>query len=510
MSHGARLLIFGIMALGMFMALLDIQIVAASLPEITSGLAAGADQGSWIQTSYLIAEIVMIPLSAILSQRFSTRWVFTASAAAFTLASVACGLAGSLESAVFFRAVQGFVGGAMIPTVFATGYALFEGPQRALIPAILGLTGTLAPVVGPSLGGYITDLLSWRWLFFINVVPGILITLLVPIYGKIDDPDPHALRGVDIVAVPLLALFLGGIIYVLEEGPRYDWFSDETNLRVAMLAFSSGALFFWRSLTHPRPVVNLSVFRSRAFSIGAMFQFIVGLGIFTPIYLVPQFLAEVRGFRSLDIGRAVAITGVAQLFGTPLAATLSQKMSARAMLAVGFPLFALSCWLCAQVTSEWGAVEFALPQAVRGFSLMFCIVPATNLCLGALPPSLLKAGSGLSNLMRNLGGALGIALANTLLNDRFRQHFLQLGEHLTPDREAVLAATGAVAERAAAAGLDPQAAMRVLAAAVTREARTLAFADCFVLLEALFLLGLLLLPLTPVVQPPPPGAAAEH
>jgi DHA2 family multidrug resistance protein len=489
-SEGTKLFVFAIMALGMFMALLDIQIVAASLPEITSGLAAGADQGSWIQTSYLIAEIVMIPLSGLLSQAFSTRWVFTASAAAFTVASVACGFANSLEMAIFFRAVQGFVGGAMIPTVFATGYALFQGPRQALIPAVLGMTSTLAPVIGPSLGGWITDLLSWRWLFFINVLPGIAITLLVPLYGKIDEPDPEALRGVDWWAIPLMAVFLGGMIYVLEEGPRYDWFNDSTNYRVAWASLLSGLVFLYRSLTHPRPVVNLSIFKKRRFALGSIFLWVTGAGIFTAIYLIPQFLASIRHFRSLEIGKAVAVTGFAQFFATPIAARMSQKVDARAMLVFGFLLFASSTYVSVGVTSEWGGPEFLWPQVLRGFSLMFCIVPATNMCLGSVAPEQLKAASGLSNLMRNLGGAVGIAVANTVLNDRYRLHFSRLSEHLT---EQVLEKYGLA---------------RVLSL-LNREAHTLAFADSFLLLGGLFVTALVLLPLSPPI-PPTAVKAAEH
>src|SRR5215468_5318319 len=192
-----KLVIFAIMAFGQFMALLDIQIVAASLNSIQAGLSAGPDEISWVQTAYLMAEIVMIPLSGFLSQALSTRWLFALSAGLFTLASLACGMAWNIESMIIFRAIQGFVGGAMIPTVFATGFSIFSGPRQAMIPAILGMVSTLAPTLGPSVGGWITDASSWRWLFFMNIAPGILITILVPILGKIDDAKPALLRRID-------------------------------------------------------------------------------------------------------------------------------------------------------------------------------------------------------------------------------------------------------------------------------------------------------------------------
>src|ERR1700754_205818 len=173
-----KFLIFGIMAFGQFMALIDIQIVAASLNEVQAGLSAGPDEISWVQNAYLMAELVMIPFAAFLAQALSTRWLFALSAGLFTLASALCGMAWSIETMILFRAIQGFVGGAMVPTVFATGYAMFSGKQRAMIPAILGMVSVLAPTLGPTVGGWITDAWSWRWVFYVNVVPGAAVTLL--------------------------------------------------------------------------------------------------------------------------------------------------------------------------------------------------------------------------------------------------------------------------------------------------------------------------------------------
>ncbi|HEX2589959.1 MAG TPA: MFS transporter, partial [Rhizomicrobium sp.] len=208
-SNGRKLTIFAIMAFGQFMALLDTQIVAASLNSIQSGLSAGPDEIAWVQTAYLMAEIVMIPLAAYLSQALSTRWLFTASAVLFTISSLMCGMAWSIGSMTLFRAVQGFVGGAMVPTVFATGFTLFTGKQRALIPATLGMVSTLAPTLGPTIGGWITDSLSWHWLFFINIVPGAFIAIALPLLGKVDEPNLGMLKRIDWLHVASLALFLG-------------------------------------------------------------------------------------------------------------------------------------------------------------------------------------------------------------------------------------------------------------------------------------------------------------
>src|ERR1700742_1016075 len=210
---GRKFAILGILAFGQFMALLDIQTVAASLNDVQAGLSAGPDEVSWVQTAYLMAELVMIPFSAFLAQALSTRWLFTASAALFTLASALCGMAWSIDTMIGFRALQGFVGGAMVPTVFATGYAMFSGKQRAMIPAILGMVSTLAPTLGPTIGGWITDVASWRWLFFVNIVPGAFIAIALPILGKVDEAQPKMLKKIDWLHVASLALFLGALQY---------------------------------------------------------------------------------------------------------------------------------------------------------------------------------------------------------------------------------------------------------------------------------------------------------
>src|SRR5262245_30621534 len=197
LPNSRKFLIFGVLAFGQFMALLDIQIVAASLNDVQAGLSAGPDEISWVQTGYLMAELVMIPFSAFLAQALSTRWLFTLSAGLFTIASVLCGLAWDIQSMTLFRVIQGFVGGAMVPTVFATGFTLFTGAQRAMIPAILGMVSVLAPTIGPTVGGLLTDAIGWRSIFYINVVPGIAVTILSAIFIRVDRPNPQMLKRID-------------------------------------------------------------------------------------------------------------------------------------------------------------------------------------------------------------------------------------------------------------------------------------------------------------------------
>ena len=316
---------FVVMCVGMFIALLDIQIVASSLQDIGGGLSAAQDQISWVQTAYLIAEIVMIPLSGWLTRVFSTRWLFTASSAGFTLASMLCGLAWNIESMIVFRALQGMLGASMIPIVFTSTFHYFQGPRRVYSAAVVGAIASVAPTLGPVIGGFITDTLDWRWLFYANVAPGIAISILVPLLVKIDEPDLSLLKGADYPGIILLAMTLGTLEYVLEEGSRWNWFDDATIRDCAMIAVIAGFLFVVRSLTFPRPVVDLRALGNRNFSLGCILSFITGIGIFSTIYLTPLFLGYVRGFSAWQTGMAVFSTGMASLVGVPVYVMLAKN-----------------------------------------------------------------------------------------------------------------------------------------------------------------------------------------
>jgi DHA2 family multidrug resistance protein len=511
MSNRRKFILFALMAVGQFMALLDTQIVAASISDIQAGLAAAPDESSWVQTAYLIGEIVMIPLSGWLSRAFSTRWLFTASAAAFTLSSIVCGCAWNIQSMIAARAIQGFVGGAMIPTVFATGYALFTGKQRALIPAILGLLSSLAPTIGPTLGGWITDTLNWHWLFFVNIVPGLVITLTIPFFDAIDEPDFSLLRKFDFIGLLLLAVSLGSLEYVLEEGYRWNWMDDGTIRTFTWLAAITGILFVWRSLVHASPIVELRTLKSRTFAVACVFIFITGFGLFGGVYVLPLFLARVAGYDARQIGEAVFVAGLSQVLVAPLVAKFSQKIDARIMLTAGFSLFAFGLWMNTLVTSQWQGGEFFWPQILRGFALLMCIVPATNMALGALPPAQLKMASALFNTMRNLGGAIGIACINTWINGRTNKHWHDLADHLTTANPRVQTWLANVTRHITSAGADPalnvQRALAILAGKVRMEAVTMAFADVFYLMAVLFCGALVFVPL---LRRPKPAAAAQE
>jgi DHA2 family multidrug resistance protein len=493
-----KFLIFGVMAFGQFMALIDIQIVAASLNEVRAGLSASSDEISWVQTAYLMAELVMIPFAAFLAQAMSTCWLFALSAGLFTLASALCGLAWSIESMIAFRALQGFVGGAMVPTVFATGFAMFTGKQRAMIPAILGMVSVLAPTLGPTLGGWITDAAGWRWIFYVNILPGAAVTALALLVIRVDAPNPSMLRRIDWVHLIAMAVFLGGLEYVLEEGPRNDWLQDRSIATGAWLSFVALLLFLERSFRSENPIVNLSPFRKPTFVFACVFNLVIGFGIYSATYLVPVFLGTVRGYNASEIGTTVFIAGVVQMLGVPIAAGLSQRLDPRIMITFGLSIFAGGLWLFSFMTPEWGFHALLWPQAVRSFAIMLCIVPSVNLALAGFAGPELRYASGLFNLMRNLGGAIGIALVNTWLQDNARLHMLRLGEAL-----GVAGRTGSelIDNLAAFAGsYTPDRAEALLMAQgvaghlVQREAMTLAFNDVFRIMSFLFLGALVLVP----------------
>jgi DHA2 family multidrug resistance protein len=437
----------------------------------------------------------MIPLAAYLSIALSTRWLFTASAVLFVISSLMCGMAWSIGSMTVFRAIQGFVGGAMVPTVFATGFAMFSGKSRAMIPAILGVVSTLAPTLGPTIGGWITDTLDWRWLFFINIVPGAFIAIALPILGKVDEPNLATLKRIDYLHVASLATFLGALQYVLEEGPRNQWFEDPTIQLVAWVSFVAMLVFFERSFFSTMPVLKLSPFKRPVFALACALNLVIGFGLYAATYLTPIFLGRVRGYSSLDIGTTVFVSGLFMALGAPLAARLTTIIDQRIVIAAGFSLFALSCWLMSGIGDNWGFWQLFLPQAIRGFSMLLCIVPAVGMALNGVPPSELRYASGLFNLMRNLGGAIGIATVTTWLQDYGRIHGERFGEAVTSAGTSALSqATARVMQMSADVAHARLVIDGELMQYVTQRSLTLAFDDVYFLMGALFVVALLLVP----------------
>jgi MFS transporter, DHA2 family, multidrug resistance protein len=505
---------FVVMCFGGFMALLDIQIVASSLQNIGGGLSAAQDEISWVQTAYLIAEIIVIPLSGWLTRVFSTRWLFTASAAGFTATSMLCGVAWDIHSMILFRALQGALGASMIPIVFTSSLHYFQGPRRVYSAAVVGTIASVAPTLGPVIGGWITDTLNWHWLFYVNLAPGIAITLLVPFLVDIDKPDLRLLKDADYPGIVLMAIGLGTLEYVLEEGTRWNWFDDRTIRACAYIAGISGVLFVWRSLTFPRPVVDLRALTNRNFAVGCFLSFVTGVGIFSTIYLTPLFLGYVRGFSAWQTGLAIFSTGAASLIGVPIYIVLAKKFDIRWLMMLGLASFGLAMWSYTFITHDWGADQLLIPQLLRGLPQVFAVAPAVNLGLASLPPDRLKYASGLFNMMRNLGGAVGIALCGAILNSRTNFHFVAIASNLNPANGAMTRFLDEMGQRYGAIPGSPAAghtaALKQLWELAFREASTLAYADAFRAIMIAFVIATFLVPLLRNITAAKPAGAASR
>jgi DHA2 family multidrug resistance protein len=451
-----------------------------------------------------------VPLSGTLSRLLSTRVLFVTAALGFTAASALCATATNLSQMILYRALQGFSGGAITPSVFPVVYTRFRGLQLTRLMVLISVILNLSSTLGPTIGGFLTDTLSWHWLFLVNIVPGVAVAVVVWLCIDIDKPDLSLLRRFDLSGLVLMALFLGCLQYALEEGPRWDWLDDDT-IRVAVTVSSlAGILFFFRVLTYRQPIVDLRAFNNRNFALGSFYTFLVGTGMYSTTYLIPLFLAQVRGFSALQIGETVFVAGIAQMAMSPFSTQIARRLDLRIMLAIGLGLFAFAMYLTAGLTNQSSFPELLVPQAVRGVALMFCYLPANMIALGSVPPDKLKNASGLYGLTRDLGGAIALASVGTIMNSRMQFHWNRLVEDVNPARPAVQHFIDAQTNRLGSLvpGDAHQAAVTLLGNLVQREALVLSYNDVLLLIGGFFVIGLMLMPL--VRRPRSVLAADQH
>ena len=498
---------FILMCLGMFMAILDIQVVATSLPAIQHALSISPETMSWIQTAYLIAEIIAIPLTGWLTRLLTLRWLFVAAITLFTLASIGCAFSHGLAVLLGFRVVQGFAGGTLIPAVFSAVFLLFPLRLHPAATTMAGIMAVLAPTIGPVVGGWITETFSWHWLFLINVAPGIIAAMATPFLLPREKLDLTELSRLDLISLTLMAIALASLEIALKQAPQRGWLSP---FSAPLLAVSAAAalLFARRTLGAVHPVVELKTLGARSFTIGCALSFCLGVGLFGSVYLMPVFLAYVRRHDAFEIGMIMLVTGSAQLVAAPVAGALESRCDPRLLSALGFALFALGLGSSAfqSRTADFDAMFW--PQVLRGIAIMFCLLPPTRLALGALTEVQVPDASGLFNLMRNLGGAIGIALIDTILYGRTTGHALALRDRLLAGDVSAARAIGLDVDLflhrpAGVSNATVEAYVRPL---VERAAFAQSVNEAWALLACVALLGLMLIPFAG--RPPKPVEAS--
>jgi DHA2 family multidrug resistance protein len=493
---------FATMCVGMFMAILDVQVVATSLPTIQTALAITPDMMSWIQTAYLIAEVIAIPLTGMLTRIFSMRWLFVLAIGIFTIASAGCAASGSFDTLISWRVVQGFSGGTLIPAVFSAVFLLFPAPRQGIATMLGGVLAVLAPTVGPIVGGWITETYSWHWLFLINIIPGVVsaglaIWLLPRALLQLD-----RMRELDLVSLTLLAVALATLELALKEAPTRGWTSGLV-LGLLVLSLISLVDFVRRAYRSGQPILNLRTFADRNFTIGCILSFVLGVGLFGSVYLMPVFLAFVRFHSAFEIGSIMLVTGLAQLAIAPIAVMLERRFDARLLAGLGFGLFALGLGLSRWQTPQSDYQDMFWPQVIRGLAIMFCLLPPTRLALGNLLKEQVPDASSLFNLMRNLGGAIGLALIDTVIYSRASLHAEAIIARLKDgDTETALfigLPLKLFAERSA--GPLDMASQILLQPMINKGAMTLAIDDAWTMLAIITLAALVCIPFARSMAP---------
>jgi DHA2 family multidrug resistance protein len=487
------LAVFGAI-LGAFTAILDIQITNASLSDIQGALGASTEEGSWISTAYLMAEIIVIPLTGWLSSVIGLRRYLSVNTMLFTAFSLACALSTSLSQMILFRAGQGFTGGVLIPTAIVIVRTRLSKSQQPIGIAMFGLTATFAPAIGPTVGGWLTDNLSWHYIFYLNLIFGPLAAAIqLGAFDNVPARWAELLKG-DWIGIGLMATGLPALTYVLEEGQRKDWFGSPIIVEVSLLAVIGITGFIVRELMAERPFINLRVLGNRSVGGSCVLMTVLGAVSFGSIYIIPVYCAQIQGYNAQQIGYVVMWSGLPQLLLFPMMPLIMRTFDARLLVVTGTLFFIASCWINVGLTHDVGADQLILPQLLRAIGQPLFTIPLSQLSTAGLAPRDTADASALSNMMRNLGGSIGIAMLSTMIDRREHMHFSVLAEAITvnatrtQERLAALAAGlhGHIADQAAAKG----AAIAMLATQVRREAYVMAYADGFYIVGVSLVLSL--------------------
>ncbi len=422
---------------GAFMAILNIQITNASLLDIEGGIGTGVDNGAWISTSYLIGEIVVIPLTDYLSKVFSFRRYIIGNTILFALFSMACAFARDLPSMIAMRGLQGFAGGVLIPMAFTMVLTKLPKPQQPIGLAAFALAVTFAPAIGPTIGGYLTENYGWQTIFFVNTAPSAVMVIALAFTLEREPMKLSLLKDGDWAGIVTMAIGLSALQTVLEEGNKDDWFASPFILRLAIVAAVFLSAFAAIELNVRNPLVNLRLLKSRNFGIGVLVNTLMGFALFGTVFILPQYLGQVQRYNAEQIGNVLAWTGLPQLLLIPLVPLLMKRFDARYIGAFGLGLFAASSFMNITLSSDVAGDQLLFPNIVRAVGQALMLTPISAITTAGISASDAGAASGLSNMLRNLGGAVGTATLATILTKREQFHSNIIGQSVTLYRDEV-------------------------------------------------------------------------
>lgn len=481
--------------LGAFMAVLNIQIVNASLADIQGAIGAGVDDGGWISTSYLIAEIVVIPLSGWLALVFSLRTYLLVNATLFLVFSMACAFAQDLGQMIVLRAVQGFCGGVLIPMAFTIIITFLPKAKQPIGLALFALSATFAPAIGPTIGGYLTETYGWQTIFYVNLVPGAL--MLALLWASLDRAPMKLdlLRQGDWAGISTMAIGLAALQTALEEGNKDDWFGSAFIVRLTVVAVVSLTAFVAIELTVKKPLLNLRLLARRNFGFGILANFLLGIALYGSVFILPVYLARIQGYNAEQIGLVLAWTGFPQLLLILLVPRLMRRFDARLVIGTGFALFAASDFMNIWLSADSAADQLFWPNVVRAFGQALVFAPLSAVATAGIERENAGSASALFNMMRNLGGAIGIAVLQTVLTKREQFHSNMLTRSVSLLDEATRLRLGQLQAYFQSHGVSDSAtashkAVVAVALRLRQQANIMAFSDTFFLLGAALVIAL--------------------
>lgn len=490
MSYKDWIAIFGA-SLGAFLAILDIQITNASLREIQGSLSVDYSEGGWISTAYLMAEVVVIPLTAYLSTVFGMRNYMLVNSVLFLLASLLCGFSWNLESLIFFRVLQGLTGGTLIPMSFQTMLVLMPPERKAVGIAIFGMTATLAPTLGPSLGGFLTDHYGWRWNFFMNLVPGFFMVAAIAYGYPKNRADYSKLKQMDVVGAFLMSVGLASFTYMLEDGVKHDWFESSAIRMAALLSLVCIPAFISTQLVKKNPLLSLSLLGQKDFALACLITMFSASALYGGIYALSMYLGQIQNYGASSIGLVMMWLGLPQLIVMPLVPLMIRVIDLRILAALGLGLFGLSNFLNSGLDFNFAGQEFSFSLIIRAIGQPLFLIPLSVIGMSVVSPTEAGTASSIFNVLRNLGGSMGIALTGTLLVSRQALHFRNNMDHVsiydfhTQERingiQYFLASTGQDLSTAKSQ------AIQLLIGLAKRESAIQAFADIFYLMSLVLL-----------------------